>query len=98
MTTAVSTVADWINRRSEMYRLILLAIFATATVAWAQEPQPEDESASEPESETVEGLSEEELADLELDSQEDHTDEDEDVFKPTDVVSFQQSVNFPVDI
>ena len=81
-----------------MYRLILLAIFATATVAWAQEPQPEDESVSEPESETVEGLSEEELADLGLDSQEDHTEEDEDVFKPTDVVSFQQSVNFPVDI
>ena len=54
---------------------------------------------SEPETETVEELSAEELADLELDSQgEDHTEEDEDVFTPTDVVSFQQSVNFPVDI
>jgi hypothetical protein len=81
-----------------MYRLILLAIFATATAVWAQDPAPEDEPASEPETETIEELSAEELADLDLDSQGDHTEEDEDVFTPTDVVSFQQSVNFPVDI
>jgi len=85
-----------------MYRLILLFIFATATVVWAQDPAPEDEPvsepASEPETDALEGLSEEELADLELDSQQDHTEDDEDVFTPTDVVSFQQSVNFPVDI
>jgi hypothetical protein len=86
------------NRRSGMYRLILLAIFATATAVWAQDPAPEDETVTELETETVEGLSEEELDDLDLDSQEDHTEDDEDVFKPTDVVSFQQSVNFPVDI
>ena len=79
-----------------MYRLILLAIFATATAVWAQDPAPEDEVVSEPE--TVEGLTEEELDDLDLDDQADHTEEDEDVFKPTDVFSFQQSVNFPVDI
>ena len=81
-----------------MYRLIMIAIFAIATAAWAQDPVPEDEAASEPETEALEGLSEEELDDLGLDDQEDHTEEDEDVFKPTDVVSFQQSVNFPVDI
>ena len=81
-----------------MYRLILLAIFATATAVWAQDPASEDTSASQPETDAVEGLSEEELADLELDSQEDHTEDDEDVFTPTDVVSFQQSVSFPVDI
>jgi len=81
-----------------MYRLILLAIFAAATAVWAQDPVPEDEPVSKPEAETVEELSAEELADLDLDSQEDHTEEDEDVFTPTDVVSFQQSVNFPVDI
>jgi len=81
-----------------MYRLILLVIFATATAVWAQDPAPEDEPVSEPETETVDELSAEELADLDLDSQEDHTEEDEDVFTPTDVVSFQQSVNFPVDI
>ena len=81
-----------------MYRLILLAIFVTATAVWAQEAPPADESATESETETVEGLSEEELDDLELDRQEDHTEEDEDVFKPTDVVSFTQPVPFPVDI
>jgi len=79
-----------------MYRLILLVIFATATAVWAQDPAAEDESVSEPETATIDGLTEEELADL--DDQDDHTDDDEDVFKPTDVVSFQQSVNFPVDI
>lgn len=81
-----------------MYRLILLAIFATATAVWAQDPTPESESVTEPETEEVEGLTQEELDDLELDSQEDHTEEDEDIFKPTDAVSYQQSVNFPVDI
>ena len=81
-----------------MYRLILLAIFVTATTVWAQDPAPADESATESETQTVEDLSDEELEDLELDSQEDHTEEDEDVFKPTDVVSFTQPVPFPVDI
>jgi len=81
-----------------MYRLILLAVLITATAVWAQETVPEDESVSETEPETLEGLSAEEIEDLELDGQEDHTEADDDVFKPTDVVSFQQSVNFPVDI
>ena len=81
-----------------MNRLILLIVFATVTTVWAQDPASEGEPASEPVTETVEELSDEELADLELDSQEDHTEDDEDVFTPTDVVSFQQSVNFPVDI
>ncbi len=81
-----------------MYRLILLVVFVTATTVWAQDPAPADKSATESEAETVEGLSEEEFEDLEIDSQEDHTEEDEDVFKPTDVVSFTQPVPFPVDI
>ena len=81
-----------------MYRLILLVLLATATAIWAQEPKSDDELVTEPEVEALEGLSEEELDDLDLDSQEDHTEEDEDVFKPTDVVSYQQSVPFPVDI
>jgi hypothetical protein len=89
-----------------MYRLILLALFASATAVWAQDSAPEDEPVSEPVIEPVsepeakepEGLSAEELDDLDLDRQEDHTEEDDDVFKPTDVVSYQQSVNFPVDI
>jgi len=81
-----------------MYRLILLAVFVVATSVWAQDPTPADESATESETETVEGLSEEDFEDLGIDSQEDHTEEDEDVFKPTDVVSFTQPVPFPVDI
>jgi hypothetical protein len=85
-----------------MYRLILLAIFLTATTVWAQDPPPADESATESETEseteTVDGLSEEEFEDLDIDSQQDHTEEDEDIFKPTDVVSFTQPVPFPVDI
>jgi hypothetical protein len=81
-----------------MYRLILLAVFVVATSVWAQDPTPADESATESETETVEGLSEKDFEDLDIDSQEDHTEEDEDVFKPTDVVSFTQPVPFPVDI
>lgn len=81
-----------------MYRLTLLAIFVVASAVWAQDPTPADESATEAGTEAVESLSEEEFEDLDIDSQEDHTEEDEDVFKPTDVVSYTQSVAFPVDI
>jgi len=81
-----------------MYRLILLAVFVVATSVWAQDPTPADESVTESETETAEGLSEKDFEDLDIDSQEDHTEEDEDVFKPTDVVSFTQPVPFPVDI
>ena len=81
-----------------MYRLIMLAILVTATAVWAQDVPSEDESATEPEAEAVEGVSEEDLEDLDIDGQADHTEDDEDVFKPTDVVSFEQSVAFPVDI
>jgi hypothetical protein len=78
-----------------MYRLILLGVAITVTAVWAQDPPAEDESATEPEA--VEAPAEEELDDFEIDSQ-DYTDDDEDVFRPTDVVSFEQSVVFPVDI
>ena len=73
-------------------------MFLMATAVWAQDPTPADESATEAETEAVETLSEEEFEDLDIDDQEDHTEEDEDVFKPTDVVSFTQPVPFPVDI
>ena len=81
-----------------MYRLILLAILATATAVWAQESTPDDESANTPDTEAVDESAAEELDDIVLDNQEDHTEDDEDVFKPTDVVSYSQSVAFPVDI
>ncbi len=81
-----------------MYRLTLLVIVTMATAVWAQESTPENEAATEVDSETVEGISDEEFEDLDLGNQADHTQEDEDIFKPTDVVSFEQSVPFPVDI
>jgi len=81
-----------------MYRIILLAIVVMATAVAAQESTPEDEVATESASETVEGISDEEFEDLDLGNQDDHTEEDDDVFKPTDAVSFEQSVPFPVDI
>jgi len=81
-----------------MYRWIFPAIFAMATAVWAQDPAPEDESATEADAEAAETISATEFEDLDIDSQEDHTEEDEDVFKPTDVVSFTQPVPFPVDI
>ena len=95
-----------------MQRLVLLVAFAFATAVWAQdsaqesaedeapvaETVAETESESESESESEELLTEEELEELDIGSQQDHTEEDEDVFKPTDAVSYQQSVVFPVDI
>lgn len=89
-----------------MHRLILLVILGIATVVWAQDPADEDaaetetaaEAEAEPEVDPFEGLTDEEFEDLDIDGQDDHTEEDEDVFKPTDAVSYQQSVQFPVDI
>jgi ATP-dependent helicase YprA (DUF1998 family) len=75
-------------------------MFAMVTAVSAQDVAEEEETATveETEAEIIERLSEEELDDLGVDSQEDHTEEDEDVFKPTDAVSYSQSVQFPVDI
>jgi hypothetical protein len=81
-----------------MVRLIIFMVLLSGAAVWAQDGAPQDDAANEPETETEDVLTAEELEDLDLDSQEDHTEEDEDVFKPTDVVSFEQSVNFPVDI
>ena len=83
-----------------MHRIIFLAMFAMVTAVSAQDVAEEEDTATveETEAEIIERLSEEELEDLGVDSQEDHTEEDEDVFKPTDAVSYSQSVQFPVDI
>ena len=81
-----------------MVRLIIFMFLVSGAAVWAQDDASQNEPANEPETEIEEGLTAEELEDLDLDSQDDHTEEDEDVFKPTDVVSFEQSVNFPVDI
>ncbi len=85
-----------------MYRLMLLAVFILASAVWAQDTSEEDATASEveeeAEAESPEGLTEEEFEELDIDSQEDHTEDEEDVFKPTDEVSYEQSLEFPVDI
>ena len=81
-----------------MYRLILIFMFTVATVVWAQEDATDDEATTDSATETAEELTDDEFDDLDLDRNQDHTEEDEDIFKPTDVVSYQQSVPFPVDI
>lgn len=80
-----------------MLRLLLFLMLAVGVAAWAQDDAT-DETATESAPESIDELSEAELDDLDLDSNEDHTEEDEDIFRPTDVVSYQQSVPFPVDI
>lgn len=73
-----------------MHRLLLLAMLAIVGVVSAQDTSTDNQSSP---AEAPEALSDEELS-----SQDDHTEDDEDVFKPTDVVSYSQSVPFPVDI
>jgi hypothetical protein len=88
-----------------MYRLILLATFAAATTVWAQESTPEDASDADSTAE-VEELTEaeEEARERELiesvleDEPIDYSAGDEEVFKPTDDVLFEQSIPFPPDI
>jgi hypothetical protein len=81
-----------------MYRLIMLMVVILATAVWAQDPAADEDPVTTPPPEEVEGLTEKELEDLNIDGQEDHTEEDEDVFKPTDAVSYSQQIRFPVDI
>ena len=76
-----------------MYRCIVPLLFILTTAVWAQDDASEAEPAAESATESVEDVD-----DPVLDNQADHTEDDEDVFKPTDVVSYEQSVPFPVDI
>ncbi|HNP65530.1 MAG TPA: hypothetical protein PKH39_16475 [Woeseiaceae bacterium] len=81
-----------------MLRLLLLLTLGIGLAAWAQDDETDDSATADPVPESIDEMSEEELDDLDLDRNQDHTEEDEDVFKPTDAVSYQQSVPFPVDI
>ena len=88
-----------------MYRLVLLAMLATATAVWAQDSAPEDEAdadaATEVEelTEAEEDAREKELIESVLEDEPiDYSGEDEEVFKPTDDVLFEQSLPFPTDI
>ena len=80
-----------------MHRYMLIILFAIATTVWAQDDAT-DEDAVEPVPEAADEVEEVEFYDFELDEIEDHTEEDDDIFRPTDVISVQQSVPFPVDI
>lgn len=73
-----------------MQRLLLLAMIATVGAVSAQDTSTDTQATS---AETNAGVSDEDLS-----SQGTPLEEDEDVFKPTDVVSYAQSVPFPVDI
>ena len=88
-----------------MHRLVLLAMLATATAVWAQDSAPEDEvdadAATEVEelTEAEEDAREKELIESVLEDEPiDYSGEDEEVFKPTDDVLFEQSLPFPTDI
>lgn len=81
--------------------IFILLLFLTAAVL-AQDGPSEDEAAPETSSESVdegqdEGL-DDELEDDILSGNQDHTEDDEDIFVPTEEISFQQSIPFPTDI
>lgn len=76
---------------------ILLALFLTVAVL-AQDEAVDDESTVETAEDAAdEGTEADDDFDV-LGRSEDHTEDDEDVFIPSDEVSYQQSVPFPTDI
>ena len=77
-----------------MIRPVLLLSFFLMGVVLAQDEAVEDESTTEPVSESTDDAED----DVVLDGSEDHSADDEDIFVPTDEVSYQQSVPFPTDI
>lgn len=79
-----------------MLRAAVIAAVLVSVAVWAQESSDDEPVAAETEAE--ETLDDDDYEDFDIDSQEDHTEDDEDVFTPTDVVSYSQSVQFPVDI
>lgn len=78
-----------------MRRIFLLIAYLAVATVWAQDPAEESapDSAAE-----VEAKEQDEEEDFDIDSQEGYAEEDEGDFKPTDDVSYEQSVQFPVDI
>ncbi|MDG2108255.1 MAG: hypothetical protein P8J74_06410 [Woeseiaceae bacterium] len=81
-----------------MYRLIILISLIIGAVVWAQDLVIDEELGTTPKSSEVENPIEDELEELNIDDQQDYIDEDEDVFKPTDAISYSQQIRFPVDI
>lgn len=78
--------------RSIFFLLLLLALPVSA-----QDEASEDEPVTDPASETAEDEIDEVLDDI-LGGNQDHTEEDEDIFVPTEEISYQQSIPFPTDI
>ena len=84
--------------------IMILLLFLTATVL-AQDEVSEEGAASEvseSENQSADDGSDEalddELEDDILSGNQDHTEDDEDIFVPTEEISFQQSIPFPTDI
>lgn len=78
------------------FSIVVSLLLATSLLA------AEDEEASEPDagsqSDTIDAAAEDEFELDELDINTDHTEEDEDIFVPSEEVSYQQSIPFPTDI
>ena len=88
-----------------MYRLVLLAMLPMMSAVWAQESAPDEDAATDAVEETEElteaekAARERELIESVLEDEPiDYSGEDEEVFKPTDDVLFEQSLPFPPDI
>ena len=73
--------------------IFILSFFLMGTVL-AQDEATEEESTTAPVSEPEDNAED----DVVFDGSEDHSANDEDVFVPTEEVSYQQSVPFPTDI
>ncbi len=73
----------------------LLLLVSLSVLAQDQDAEDVDGDVSET-AESADESSGIELDDLEINT--DHTEEDDEVFIPTDEVSYQQSVPFPTDI
>ena len=71
-----------------MIRPVFLLSFFLMGVVLAQDEAVEDESTTEAVSESTDDAED----DVVLDGSEDHSADDEDIFVPTDEVSYQQSV------
>lgn len=85
--------------------IIILSLFLTTAVL-AQDGASQDEAVSETGDDPVESSTDDaqddslddDLEDDILSGNQDHTEDDDDIFVPTDEISFQQSIPFPTDI
>ena len=80
-----------------MHLLIILLIFLNQNVVHAQDSSVEDKPIKSS-IDVSEEDSNENLEDIILDTDESYSEEDEDIFKPSDEVSYSQQIRFPVDI